>query len=144
LETYRVWENENYLALKTFAGFKKFNEQHDNVGKLDNVEFMGGDRYLLFKAAKRIDLQGNYTNSTAIYDTEKDKEIISYEFLQNDIDGFTNIINPVFFNDSLWINYLHQYELDDDSKKAIEKMYNVDFSKSINQILIITKLKFND
>jgi hypothetical protein len=139
-----LWENENYLALKTFADFKNFKEKTDDVGKLVHIDFMGGDRYLLFAIAKRLNLQNESSNSTIIYDTENNQKILSYEILQNDIDGFTNIPRLVFFNDSLWINYLHQYELDGDSKKAIEKMYNVDFSKSINQILIISKLKFND
>jgi hypothetical protein len=99
---------------------------------------MASDRYVIFIYSKKIATDKSKIYRT-IYDMEKDQEILSYHGLINDIDGFRNLDSPIFFNDSLWISYLPKYRFDEPSMEAIEKMYDVDFSKSINPVLVISK-----
>lgn len=135
-----IWENENYKSIKTFNDLKS--KEDASVGKIGGLRFIASNRYVLFLYSKlgAIESKSFY----AVYDMEKNLEILTYRSIINDIDGFTTLNSPIFFNDSLWISTLHQYQLDEDGFKAIEDMYKIDFSKSLNPILIISKLNFNE
>lgn len=135
------WENENYRSIKTYQDFR--DRKNTRMGNLGGLYFMASDRYMLFTFGKRrtSDVSDQFY---AIYDMEKDQVKLSFRQKINDIEGFTGFLAPFFFNDSLWITPIHQYQIDNESLKAAGEYYSIDFSKSINPILVISKLNFNE
>ena len=69
LEPNPMWVNGNYNFLKTYEEYELYREQ--NIGKLEKIVFMGGDRYLLFSISKGID---KFRSKLCwyIYDTKED------------------------------------------------------------------------
>lgn len=135
-----MWVNGNYKAIKTYEEYKLYREQ--NIGKLENLALMGGDRYLLLSISRGID----ETRSEVfrfIYDTKEEMvvETISSFFL--DLGPF-DMGRVQFFNDSLWITAFHQYEYSAIMLDTIAHREGIDFSKSINPCLVINKMKLNE
>ncbi len=135
------WKENYYKSLKTYEDWKT--KKKPRINKVGGLHYMASDRYILFCFSKH-DSEETSSLFYAIYDMYDNLEVLSFQKLINDIDGFTHFFTPVFFNDSIWISTFHQYQFDNTSLKAIEEYYGIDFSKSINPILVISKLKLNE
>ena len=135
-----MWVNGNYKAIRELDEFKRYRQQ--NIGKLEHIRFMGGDRYLLFSISKGID-EFRSKLCWFIYDTTEDRVVESGHNFANDLGPF-DLNNVKFFNDSLWITAFHQYEYSDSMLDTIAHRERIDFSKSINPCLVINKMKLNE
>lgn len=140
LEPNPMWVNGNYNFLKTYEEHELYREQ--NIGKLERIAFMGGDRYLLFSISKGID---KFRSKLCwyIYDTKEDLIVEAAYNLSNDLGPF-DMSRVKFFNDSLWITEFHQYEYSESMLDTIAHREGIDFSKSINPCLVINKMKLNE
>lgn len=130
-----LWRDENYLKIKTLKDCKDMVNQ--SIGKIKNLEYMAGNRFLFFSYSKgrTIDVSDL---AFSIYDMHTN-QVIESGVCCNNKDGFY-MKPPVYFNDTLWISSFHQYEIREDKQSEIEKKYHVDFSQSINPILVIRKI----
>lgn len=136
-----MWVNDNYRNIKTFEDHKQFRIQ--NRGKIEYVRFFGGDRYLLFKISLSID-EVRGTGSVFIYDTIENRVVESGSSIFNDLGPYDMNNHFKFFNDSLWISVAYQYEYPPSILDTIGHREGIDFSKSINPMLVISKLKFDE
>lgn len=140
LEPNPMWVNDNYKSIKTYEEYKLYRKQ--NIGKLEYLRFMGGDRYFLFTISKLTDEERGKL-CMFIYDTKEERVVESGHNFSSNLGPF-DFTDVKFFNDSLWITAFHQYEYSDSMLDTIAHREGIDFSKSINPCLVINKMKLNE
>lgn len=135
-----MWVDDNFRSIITYEDYTKFRKI--NMGKLGHVRFMGGDRYFLFNATKQLDeVRGK--GCLFIYDTKEDRIVQSGHSIYNDLGPYDMTNNLKFFNDSLWISVAYQYEYPPNVLDTIARIEGLDFSKSINPVVVISKLNLD-
>lgn len=133
-----LYANESYKMIKSQEDISQ--KIGTRTGKLDGLFFMASDNFLYFSFTKYLS-QFEGVVFKSIYDMAKGEVVLSYFELENDIDGFGRI-SPLFFSDSLFVSSFHQFQFDEATKDAIEQKHGIDFSTSVNPILVFSKLDF--